>query len=1086
MSNFNRETNNGWPESERFPYNYGNSWVQEFVQRDLEESKNPLIITGYASLNRIIDFFSERYRKLNWFYDAFDTIRLLLGNEPYPTQKQEFRDSNKFSEEIIDYWLDRGISILKCSQVIAAIELIKTGKVEVRIAGQKPIHAKIYSGDNAITIGSSNYTDSGLVHQIEGNVRFRRKNEKKRFEEACDLAENIWYLGKDYTQQLIQLLEQLLKNVDWQEALARSCIELLEGEWAKKYQATSYLGDELTLWPSQEKGIAQAIWVIENLGSVLIADATGSGKTHMGSHLIKCVMNQIWKTGRMRRGIPVLICPPAVKEAWEREFIDCGHIVETISHGLLRNSGSSEDDDVDAPKHIKTIRSAQVLAVDEAHNFLNRNSQRTQALFRNIADYLLLFTATPINRGSQDLLAIIELLGADNFDDELLEVLKPIWNRRSNLNETMSPEVRKRLREAVQQFTIRRTKTMLNRMIDEEPERYKDRFGKQCRYPEHKAKSYQSGETDGDRALAQEIREAAQRLFGLVNLTTTLELDEYYRKQDWTEEKYLEWRLKSAKVLAAYNVMACLRSSRAALIEHIYGTYKAQEYFKLLGQIKPKETGNLIQTLGKIAGNPPQNKLKIELPDWLSLPSKHRQACQQEIDIYEHIAELSKQISDSREEAKAAQLIKLLKHHKLVLAFDRSIITLYDIKRRLEEYQRVQVIVATGATAKDCKRINELFQPGSKASEIIALCSDAMSEGVNLQQASAVVQLTLPSVMRLAEQRIGRVDRMDSPHSTIEGWWPKDSDEFALRSSESKFLARHGLVSDLLGSNLPLPEDLSPEIETNLSDEVVTSQADLAKLEKGTKASKIWELGDVFDPVRSLVEGNQPLVPREIYDQLRTSKARVVTCLSVVEAEDPWAFFAIAGTEWGAPRWVYLDYLEPKPITDLEQISQKLRKNLVSSVKNLPIDQRATDWIKKFLKQLVETEELLLPKKKQRALDEIKQVLEKYRYQAVKEQNSEREVVINYLLSWFDKDEVELGKERVDLSLLAEWWLDLIRPWWLERLKEPKRYEPLRIKDIRNDLIQNPITTEKLEEAFKIPKVKPLDERIVAAIIGSF
>lgn len=44
------------------------------------------------------------------------------------------------------------------------------------------------------------------------------------------------------------------------------------------------------------------------------------------------------------------------------------------------------------------------------------------------------------------------------------------------------------------------------------------------------------------------------------------------------------------------------------------------------------------------------------------------------------------------------------------------------------------------------------------------------------------------------------------------------------------------------------------------------------------------ELGDVFDPVRSLVEGDQPLIPREVYDQLRASKARVVSSVSVVEA----------------------------------------------------------------------------------------------------------------------------------------------------------------------------------------------------------
>jgi superfamily II DNA or RNA helicase len=1081
MNMFIEERDNDWPDYERFPYNYSDKQVASVIQRDLDESKNPLIITGYASLDRIIDFLAYCYSKLRWNPDAFDTIRILLGNEPYPTKAQKFRNSGKFSQEIEDYWLERGISILKCGKVIAAIELIKNGKVQTRIARNKPIHAKIYNGENAITIGSSNYSTSGLCWQIEGNVRFRRTRENARFHEACQLAESIWELGRNYNEELIKLLEQLLSKVSWQEALARACVELLEGEWAKKYKPTSYLGDELLLWPAQEKGIAQAIWVIENVGSVLIADATGSGKTRMGSHLIKCVMNHIWKTGRMRQDMPVMICPPAVEEAWDEEFTNCSQSVKTVSHGLLSNSASNKDDDTTSPTHIRAIRRAQVLAVDEAHNFLNRHSQRTQTLFSNMADYVLLFTATPINRGTQDLLAIIELLGADNFDDELLEVLRPIWSKRNNLNEKISPAVREKVQRTIQQFTVRRTKTMLNRMIAEEPERYKDLFGKPCRYPKHKSEIYSCGETNRDRTLAQEIREATQRLLGLVNLKETLELPEFLRKEGWTDEKYLEWRLKSAQVLAAYQVMACLRSSRAALLEHIYGTKNAQEYFNLLDNVKGKETGNLRKTLQNIAGKHPKNKLQVELPDWLSSSSNHKRACQEEIDIYEHIAELSKQISEWREETKTSKLIQLLDTHKLVIAFDSRPLTLHDIKRRLEKYQHGEALIATGANKTDRKRINELFKLGSKESGIIALCSDAMSEGVNLQQASAVVQLTMPSVIRLAEQRIGRVDRMDSPHSTIEVWWPEDSEEFALRSSERKFLARHGLVSDLLGSNVPLPKNSSQEKNQDLSNEAVTPEEDIAtlKLEQAV-GRRGYELGDVFDPVRSLVEGDQPLVPRQDYDKLRASKARVVSALSVVEAQHPWAFFAIAGTEWGAPRWVYLDYLEATPITDLEQISQKLRENLVSPVKDCPLE-IGTTWLEKFLNILKQTEELLLPKKKQRALVEMKWVLKKYKEKAAKDKDIEREWLVQ---EWLVLVEEESRKQRIDLSILAEQWLDLIRPWWFERLKKRRPSTPLRLKHLSQDLIEKPIETQKLREALKVPEVKPLDERIVAAIIG--
>jgi hypothetical protein len=42
----------------------------------------------------------------------------------------------------------------------------------------------------------------------------------------------------------------------------------------------------------------------------------------------------------------------------------------------------------------------------------------------------------------------------------------------------------------------------------------------------------------------------------------------------------------------------------------------------------------------------------------------------------------------------------------------------------------------------------------------------------------------MPSVVRVAEQRVGRIDRMDSLHRDIESWWPRDAHEFALAADE--------------------------------------------------------------------------------------------------------------------------------------------------------------------------------------------------------------------------------------------------------------------------------------------------------------
>ncbi|NEP81041.1 MAG: hypothetical protein F6K17_07205 [Okeania sp. SIO3C4] len=220
-------------------------------------------------------------------------------------------------------------------------------------------------------------------------------------------------------------------------------------------------------------------------------------------------------------------------------------------------------------------------------------------------------------------------------------------------------------------------------------------------------------------------------------LQTDFKVSKYQRQLGISDEDYLDMRLKSAPRLCSYEIMSCLRSSKAALLEHISGTEFVQENLDM-GNLSKNKTGNIIQKLHSIAGRPPQNKLEIELPDWLSDRHAHRLECEKEIQIYEKIAELTKKISYSREERKAKHLLELLENHKLLIAFDSHIISLSDIKQRIEKLGRdfQKVIIATGDDKTYRKQVNKLLKLGSTASGVIALCSDAMSEGVNLQQAS--------------------------------------------------------------------------------------------------------------------------------------------------------------------------------------------------------------------------------------------------------------------------------------------------------------------------------------------------------------
>ena len=146
--------------------------------------------------------------------------------------------------------------------------------------------------------------------------------------------------GPPWDAELRELLELLLRQVSWQEALAQACGVLLEGEWASRYlDATAGVG--AALWPSQRSGIAQALWIIETVGSALVADATGSGKTRMGAHLVRAVRDRMWSTGRARRDLAVVVCPPAFERTWQHEANVSGVNLKTVSHGLLSRSAAT-------------------------------------------------------------------------------------------------------------------------------------------------------------------------------------------------------------------------------------------------------------------------------------------------------------------------------------------------------------------------------------------------------------------------------------------------------------------------------------------------------------------------------------------------------------------------------------------------------------------------------------------------------------------------------------------------------------------------------------------------------------------------
>lgn len=1054
-----------WPDQHRFPVNVGRTHVADVVRTDLLSSLSPLVVAGYSSLAALVELVA------GWSFEQQHqgTLRLLLGSEPFASRRPHFTSAREeFTDEVREYWLEQSVSVRLSAKVIRTIEALDSGRLQARaIPGPPALHAKIYLGDNAGTVGSSNYTDFGLLHQLEANARFDAKLDASRFQDLVRVGENYWLHGVPWEEELRRLLLDLLRVVSWQEALARACAELLEGDWLG--EPAEQRGEGTQLWPSQRSGIAQALWVVENLGSVLVADATGSGKTRMGAHLVAAVRDRLVDTGRMRRDrdLTTLVCPPAVQETWRNEALLSGVTIMPVSHGLLSRPDPS------GPRIEEgAVARAQVLAVDEAHNFLTAQSNRTRQIRDTLADHVLLFTATPISRGAQDLLSLVGLLGADNFDDDTLDVLERL-DRGARLGEALTDHQRERLREEIQRFTVRRTKTALNDMVARDEAAYVDaRTGRVCRYPTHNAATYGTGETAEDEECANQIRVLSEELLGLVQLGQQVRVPDTLRA-DVTDEQWLQSRLTAAKGLARHNILAALRSSKAALIEHVAGTLAAIETCGLPTAAKAQATGDVLGKAQMLADRGmPQLELMCELPDWLREEQDWRHACGREAGIYERILAVAEGLSTAREATKARLLADLAHRERLVLAFDRHPITLAAIAEHLDRSQ-VEVLIATGQAGSARKRVEQLFARDSTA-HAIALCSDALNEGLNLQGAAALAHLDLPTTLRVAEQRVGRVDRMDSPHDQISVWWPEDGPAFATRQIELLLSRRHASES-LLGSNLPMPTFSGASAH-----QIVSVHEQIRDLEG---SDLVWDgIHDALDPVRQLLDGPTALIPRDVYAEHRHTRQRVMARVAPIASARPWAFLALSGTQHGAPRWLLLEGPDGQPTAGLEHVTERLRTLLRDDPPNIAFDDACEHWLDHFLNAAGRHETLLLPRRMQRALDQMADLTASWADAADRIGDMDRAQQwrrVHHLARPRPDD------ERRDPYLIGEVWWDLVRPQFahLERARRRRRYQ--RLRDLDPYLRTMPLDLRVVQNALRrVPIVEPVDKRVSAVILG--
>lgn len=387
--------------------------VKNYLQEWATISKQMDIATGYMEIGGLLE--------LDSYWQQMDKIRIILGNEVTKRTKEVIDSVVKALltriKNSIDEEQEKNDFLVG---VPAIIEAMKDGKIECRVYTQGKFHAKAYITyfndsyknqfissmnvpDGYALVGSSNFTKAGLTQNIELNVQV-----KDGVDQLQDWFEDRWNESEDITEAILNVLETHCKEYSPYDVYLRSMYEYFKSkeetisEWENN-DSVIYKG----LSQYQRDGYRSMVEIADRYNGAFCCDGVGLGKTFVGMMLIERFVK------KERKNVVLMVPASARVSVWETkikkyipEILEGFYSFKIINHTDLTLEKNENLMD-------QIAKQAEIVIIDEAHHFRNRGSNRYRKLFDMMANgsrkQMFMLTATPINNSFLDLQHLIEL-----------------------------------------------------------------------------------------------------------------------------------------------------------------------------------------------------------------------------------------------------------------------------------------------------------------------------------------------------------------------------------------------------------------------------------------------------------------------------------------------------------------------------------------------------------------------------------------------------------------------------------------------------------------------------------------------------
>ena len=659
------------------------------------------------------------------------------------------------------------------------MEWLKNGKLKIRFYPHRPIHAKVYimtfkkdsMDQGRVITGSSNFSQSGFVDNIEFNVELKNRND---YDFAKQEFEQLWQRSIDLREQYQDTIEQntwLRPRIKPYELYLKFLYEYFNDELSESDEDLADSDDLPTGYMDleyQRQAVRNAKKILLEYGGVFISDVVGLGKTHITARLIKQLKNM--------KGRTLVIAPPALLDlanpgSWRNIFLGLDIAAHYESIGKL-----------DTILEQGTERYQNII-VDEAHRFRNDETSSHDKLMQICrGKRIILVTATPYHNKPKDILSLLRL-----FQNVRQSTIPNVPNLEEFFNKQQAKIERhdrdrkhgqyiKAVRNSTRAIRTSVLKHIMVRRTRTEVQKYfaKDLKEQNLRFPKiNKPISlfYELDETENTvfdntiKRIAKGLTYARYKPMLYYDYVNKQDIDPLQRQSQQNMGGFMKIllckRLESSFHAFEKSIGRFLNSYEQVIktyhkrgVVYVSKGYSAKLY-ELLAMDDDVEIQKLIAA-GKTTAYP----VEKFLPDFIEDLNKDRKLLQtiqadwKGITTDPKLAELLNQLKNK----------KTMQKHLLIFTEAKETAE-YLSKEIAAKLDTSPLLFTSRSTPAERKKVTDNFDANSPTpsdEHRILISTEILSEGVNLHRANTVINYDLPWNPTRMMQRVGRINRVDT------------------------------------------------------------------------------------------------------------------------------------------------------------------------------------------------------------------------------------------------------------------------------------------------------------------------------------